>query len=88
MQNNTTTKPLNQNKMKAILEFNLPDDQHEFDLAIQGSKMYLALWDLSQELRSMWKYQAYNTEEEYAIVETIRDKFYEILQEHNINLDK
>jgi hypothetical protein len=74
--------------MKAKLTFNLPDDQHEFDIAIQGSKMYLALWDLSQELRSMWKYQAYNTEEEYAIVETIRDKFYEILQEHNINLDK
>jgi hypothetical protein len=50
--------------------------------------MYLALWDLSQELRSMWKYQQYKTEEEYAIVDTIRDKFYEILQEHNINLDK
>jgi len=74
--------------MKATLEFNLPDDQHEFDLAIQGSKMYLALWDLSQELRSMWKYQQYKTEEEYAIVETIRDKFHEILSEHNINLDK
>jgi hypothetical protein len=74
--------------MKAKLTFNLPDDQHEFDIAIQGSKMYLALWDLSQELRSMWKYQSYQTEEEYAIVETIRDKFYEILSEHNINLDK
>jgi len=74
--------------MKATLEFNLPDDQHEFDMAIQGSSMYLALWDLSQELRSMWKYQQYKTEEEYAIVETIRDKFHEILSEHNINLDK
>jgi hypothetical protein len=74
--------------MKATIEFNLPDDQHEWDNAVNANAMYLALWDISQELRSMWKYQAYNTEEEYAIVETIRDKFYEILQEHNINLDK
>ena len=74
--------------MKAKLTFNLPDDQHEWYNAVNANAMYLALWDLSQELRSMWKYQQYKTEEEYAIVETIRDKFYEILQEHNINLDK
>lgn len=83
MQNNITTK-----HMKAKLTFNLPDDQHEWHNAVNANAMYLALWDISQELRSMWKYQAYNTEEEYAIVETIRDKFYEILSEHNINLDK
>jgi len=74
--------------MKAKLTFNLPDDQYDWDNAVNANAMYLALWDLSQELRSMWKYQQYKTEEEYAIVETIRDKFYEILQEHNINLDK
>jgi len=74
--------------MKATIEFNLPDDQHEWYNAVNANAMYLALWDLSQELRSMWKYQSYQTEEEYAIVETIRDKFYEILQEHNITLDK
>jgi len=74
--------------MKATLQYTLPDDQHEWDNAVNANAMYLALWDLSKELRSMWKYQQYKTEEEYAIVETIRDKFYEILQEHNINLDK
>lgn len=81
--NNITTK-----HMKAKLTFNLPEDQHEWDNAVNSNAMYLALWDLSQELRSMWKYQQYKTEEEYAIVDTIRDKFHEILQEHNINLDK
>jgi hypothetical protein len=74
--------------MKAILEFNLPEDQHEWDNAVKADAMYIALWDLSQELRSMWKYQQFKTEEEYIIVETIRDKFYEILSEHNITLDK
>ena len=73
--------------MKATLEFNLPDDQHEFDLAIQGSKMYSALWDISQELRRLWKYEELS-EEEWKMVERIRDKFYEILGDNQINLDK
>ena len=74
--------------MKATLEFQLPEDKHEWDNAVKADAMYSALWDLSQELRTMWKYQEYKTEEEYAIVEAIRDKFYEILNEHSINLNK
>ena len=84
---NTTTKPLNQNKMKAVLKFNLPDDQHEFDMAVQGGKMYLALWDISKELRTLWKYEELS-EEEWNMVERIRDKFYEILDDNQIKLDK
>lgn len=83
MQNNTIPK-----HMKAKLTFNLPEDKHEWDNAIRADAMFCALWDLSQELRTMWKYQEYKTEEEYIIVETIRDKFYEILSEHNINLNQ
>ncbi len=41
--------------MKAKLTFNLPEDQHEWDNAIRADAMYCALWDLSQELRTMWK---------------------------------
>ena len=73
--------------MKAKLTFNLPDDQHEFDLAIQGGKMYSALWDISKELRTLWKYEELS-EEEWNMVERIRDKFYEILGDHQINLNK
>lgn len=80
-------KPLNQNKMKAKLTFNLPEDQAEFDLAIQGSKMYVALWDISQELRTLWKYEELK-QEEWDMVERIRNKFYEILDENQIKLDK
>lgn len=73
--------------MKATLEFNLPDDQNEFDLAVQGGKMYLALWDISKELRTLWKYEELS-EEEWNMVERIRDKFYEILDDNQIKLDK
>jgi hypothetical protein len=73
--------------MKAKLTFNLPEDQAEFDLAIQGSKMYVALWDISQELRTLWKYEELK-QEEWDMVERIRNKFYEILDENQIKLDK
>lgn len=73
--------------MKAKLTFNLPEDQAEFDLAIQGGKMYSALWDISQELRAIWKYEELS-DEEFKMVERIRDKFYEILGDNQINLDK
>lgn len=73
--------------MKAILEFNLPDDQHEFELATQGANMYSALWDISQELRTMTKYEELS-EAEWDIAERIREKFHEILSDNNIKLDK
>lgn len=73
--------------MKAKLTFQLPEDQAEFDLAIQGSKMYSALWDISQELRQIWKYEELK-DEEFKMVERIRDKFHEILDDNQIRLDK
>lgn len=73
--------------MKAKLTFNLPDDKHEWDNAVRADAMFCALWDISQELRTMWKYEELN-DEEWKMVERIRDKFYEILQEHNINLNQ
>ena len=73
--------------MKAKITFNLPEDQAEFDFAVQGSNMYSALWDISQELRTLWKYEELS-EEEWKIVERIRENFYDILQKNNINLNK
>jgi hypothetical protein len=73
--------------MKAKLTFDLPEDKYEWENAIRADAMFCALWDLSQELRTLWKYEELS-EDEWNMVERIRDKFYEILQEHNINLDK
>jgi len=73
--------------MKAKLTFNLPEDKHEWENAMRADAMFCALWDVSQELRTLWKYEELS-DDEWKMVERIRDKFYEILQEHNINLDK
>jgi hypothetical protein len=73
--------------MKAKLTFNLPEDKHEWENAMRADAMFCALWDVSQELRTLWKYEELS-DDEWKMVERIRDKFYEILSEHNINLDK
>ena len=73
--------------MKARLTFNLPEDQAEFDFAVHGGKMYSALWDISQELRAIWKHEELS-DEEFKMVERIRDKFHEILDENQIKLNK
>lgn len=73
--------------MKATLEFNMPEDQVEFDFAVHGGKMYSALCEISQELRTLWKYEELS-DEEFKMVEKIRDKFHEILDEHQIKLNK
>ena len=38
--------------MKAILEFDLPDDSGEFRLASTASDLYNTLWEMDQWLRS------------------------------------
>jgi hypothetical protein len=73
--------------MKATIEYNLPEEQYEWDNAIKADAMYSALYDISQELRTLWKYEELS-EEEWKMVERIRDKFYDILNKNQINLDK
>lgn len=43
--------------MKAIFEFNLPEETAEFNAANNGSKMASAMRDIQQHIRSALKYQ-------------------------------
>ena len=81
-QKNTTKKP-----MKAILEFNLPEDQAEHYCAIKGADMLNVLWELKTELRSMLKYGEL-TSEQYEIVDKIQDFLFSSLNDNDVNLDK
>lgn len=84
---NTTTKPLNQNNMKATLEFNLPEDQAEHYCAIKGADMLNVLWELKAELRSMLKYGEL-PEQQYEIVEKIQTFLLSSLDDNDVNLNK
>ena len=74
--------------MKAILEFNLPDDQSEFDDATSGWKWKHMVWEFDQYLRSQIKYNgdAY-TQEQYDQLVKIREKLYEHINNDNLILD-
>jgi hypothetical protein len=37
-------------KVKAVLEFTLPEEKEEFDLATKAGDMHSALWHISQEI--------------------------------------
>ena len=66
--------------MKAILEFNLPEDNQEFELHIKASKMYCTLWDFDVWLRSEIKYNGKELNE-------VRDKLREIMNDNRIDFD-
>jgi hypothetical protein len=73
--------------MKAILEFNLPDEQAEHYCAIKGADMLNVLWELKAELRGMLKYGEL-PEQQYEIVEKIQGYLIQSLNDNDINLDK
>ena len=74
--------------MKAILEFNLPDDQQEFDLANNGLNFWRVLYELDQDLRTKTKYAPDDLpQDKYDVYEEIRDKLRELMSESNVNFD-
>jgi hypothetical protein len=73
--------------MKATLKFNLPEEDAEFYCATKGQAMLNVLWEMQSELRKLWKYEELN-EDEFNMVERIRETFFKSLEEHEINLDK
>lgn len=74
--------------MKAILEFNLPDDQTEFDLAISGNKFWNMLYELDQELRTKTKYASDDLpQDKYDAYQEVRDLLRELMSENNISFD-
>jgi hypothetical protein len=73
--------------MKAIIEFNLPDDQAEHYCAIKGADMLNVLWELKAELRAMLKYGEL-PDTQYEIVEKIQDFLMSSLDDNDVNLNK
>ena len=74
--------------MKAILEFNLPDDQQDFDLATKGMKFWSVLWELDQSLRTKTKYAPDSLpQDQYDAYQEIREELRELMSNNNISFD-
>lgn len=72
--------------MKATFEFDLPEDQHEYDVMSQASKMQRFLWEFSQQLREWEKYGHQFSDARDAVVKT-REEFYRLLNNYEVNID-
>jgi len=75
--------------MKATLEFNLPEDHIEFELAVNGPKMHSVLWEMDQWLRQQYKYMPDSeySEDKYNTFEKCREHLRELMIENGLNFD-
>ena len=74
--------------MKAILEFNLPDDKEDFELASNAMKFWSVLYQLDQDLRSKTKYAPDDLpQDKYDAYEEVRELLHEFMSNENFSLD-
>ncbi len=71
--------------MKGILEFDLPEDREDFEIAQQGCQWKAIVSELLEYLRSETKHKDH-TAEEYAVFDLIRDRVLDNLREHNLSV--
>jgi len=74
--------------MKAILEFNLPEDRIEFEQANNAQKMSSVLWDMDQWLRSNTKHVPDTmSEDTYNAYLKCREQLRELMNDENISFN-
>jgi len=72
--------------MKAILEFNLPEDDYEYNLTRDAYRYKSSLHEINEWLRRKIKYESDTlSEDEYKAFCECKDKLVEILNEHKID---
>ena len=70
--------------MKAILEFELPLEKEEFDVASRGMDWALVVWDIDQLLRKKLKYEEHTRDARKAL-EDIRKLLNDLLNDKGLN---
>ena len=75
-------------KAKLVFDLNDPDDRIQHQRMLKSTDMQIALWDISQELRSKVKYAPDDMDENaLKAYDEIREYFYSKLNEYNIDLE-
>jgi DNA polymerase I-like protein with 3'-5' exonuclease and polymerase domains len=79
-------------KMKAILEFSLPEDQKDFNAAVKAQDMAMVLWDINYNLRKEVERQLDTLDETlvtpYQAIDIVFTKIYERLERRGILVDE
>ncbi len=78
--------------MKAILEFNLPEDREEYYQYMMAPKLAMALWEITHNLKKQCDYEADTIDpvnaDIYGGIEIVFEHIYKILEEHNIDTNE
>jgi hypothetical protein len=72
--------------MKAVLEFSLPEEQHEHQVALDGWKWRAVVSDVADKLRSALKYDDDLTPESSARLEKLHEHVFGLLEDRNLTL--
>ena len=72
--------------MKAIIEFDLPEDKSEHHAAVHAMDFALTCWDIDVQLRSWLKYGHKFASADKALEET-RDELARLMQSRGISFD-
>lgn len=74
--------------MKGKLEYDLTDhEERQSHLrAVKSLDLACVIWDVQQMFRNKLKGDL--SEHDYELVEKLQENFYDILEEHNIDLDE
>ena len=72
--------------MKAILEFELPDDKVEFDAASKAMDWAILAWDMEQFIRNRLKYQTEKLETSSAEEELqlLRKELHDLMEDSGL----
>jgi hypothetical protein len=72
--------------VKAVLEFNLPEEQHEHRMAIDGWQWRCFVGDIADKLRSALKHDNDLTPETAAYLEKFREELFQLLEDRGLTL--
>ena len=72
--------------MKAILEFDLPEDSEEFEIASKAMDWSILAWDIDQYIRNRLKYQTekLDTSSAKEELEFLRNQLHEMMEENGL----
>ena len=80
-----TEKAILKKIMKATIEFELPEDQEQYNFANKGFDYFCVLCEIDEYLRQKIKYSELEPNE-YALLEDAREQLRQMLFERGINL--
>ena len=72
--------------MKAILEFELPEDKENFDASAKGMDWAIVAWDIDQYIRNRLKYQTekLDTSSAKEELELLRNELHELMEDSGL----